>query len=287
MGLRETASKDRPSVRARGILGIISALWSEIRDDHVPLVAAALAYHATFGLLPSIAAAAALLGQFGDSDALKRLADNGSILIPKETTQLLEQFVTAVPKGFGSGLGLALNLGAVILTAYSAASSLLTSLNVVYDAGEHRGWPARSCHNAFDRPLRDHRAFRGAGDCRFASDPRVMDELHGRGRAAMVPLAGARGGVHVEPRRSVPLRTHPSGLEMAGRITRRAHCIGTLDRGFRGSDGLCNPSLLLRPSLRFSGRRGGDPALVLSERALSTRRCRGRRCPNQVGWVRA
>ncbi len=118
---------------------VLRALREEVLSDHVQMVAAGLTFYAVFGLLPGLAAAAALWAQFGDIGVLQQSVENGSHLIPQGTRSVLEQFVTSVPEGFGVGLGLLLNLGLVVLTCYRAASGLLTALNIVYDITERRG----------------------------------------------------------------------------------------------------------------------------------------------------
>ena len=118
---------------------ILRTLREEIPSDHVTMVAAGLAFHAVFGLLPALAAAAALWGQISDLGVLKNSADSGNILLPDGSVQLLKQFVDSVPAGLSGGLGLLLNLGIIIYTSQRAASGLLTALNIAYDVTERRG----------------------------------------------------------------------------------------------------------------------------------------------------
>ncbi len=42
------------------VLDVLRTLWKEVPSDHMLTVAAGLAYYAVFGLLPALAAAAAL-----------------------------------------------------------------------------------------------------------------------------------------------------------------------------------------------------------------------------------
>lgn len=124
--------------RASGVLGAARAMWDEIWSDHALMMAAGLSFYAVLGLLPALAAAAALWGQFGDLDSLKQSVESGGKLFPQGTSGILKQFVTSVPKGFGGGLGLVLNLLLVVATCYRAASGLLATLNIVYDLEETR-----------------------------------------------------------------------------------------------------------------------------------------------------
>ncbi len=123
---------------------LLQAIWAAVWADHVPMVAAALAYYAVFGLLPAIAAAAALWGQFGDLNALHQSALADKSALPTGMADLLSQFLSSVPRGFGGGIGLAVNLGFVLVTSYSAAIGLISALNVVYDTTEDRSWAWRT-----------------------------------------------------------------------------------------------------------------------------------------------
>ena len=115
------------------------ALWNEILSDHVMMTAAGLGFYAVFGLLPALAAAAAIWGQVAGFGSLSQSIGSGNDVLPHDLVNVLRQFVTSVPEGFGGGLGLALNLALVVVTSYRAAGGLLTALNIVYDVQESRG----------------------------------------------------------------------------------------------------------------------------------------------------
>ncbi len=123
---------------------LLRTLWQEIFSDHATMVAAGLAYYAIFGLLPALAAAAAMWGQFGDMDALKQGLQHSGSMLPVATVQLLDEFLTSVPKGFGGGIALLVNLLLVVWVAYRAAGGLLTALNIVYDQEETRSQTRRA-----------------------------------------------------------------------------------------------------------------------------------------------
>ena len=108
------------------------------------MVAAGLAYYAIFGLLPALAAAAALWGQFGDIGELKQGLQHSGSMLPAATVQLLDEFLTSVPRGFGGGIALLVNLVFVLWVAFRAAGGLLTALNIVYDQEETRSRTRRA-----------------------------------------------------------------------------------------------------------------------------------------------
>ena len=130
--------QDKPNPDT-GLRGILITLWHEIPSDHMSTVAAGLAYYGVFGLLPALAAAAALLGQFGGFHVLAESAQQDRGVLPQGTRLLFREFLTGVPEGLGSGAWLAVNIAIVLFTAERAANGLLTSLNIVYDVEEKRG----------------------------------------------------------------------------------------------------------------------------------------------------
>ncbi|MDJ0390148.1 YihY/virulence factor BrkB family protein [Roseomonas sp. E05] len=123
----------------------LRAFLAEVLSDHTQTVAAALAFHAMFGVLPALAGAAALLGKVADPALLRGPVQSGAerLLADKAAASVLVEFVTTVPQGFGFGLGLVLNLLVALWAAQRAASGLLTALNIVYDQTERRGWLQR------------------------------------------------------------------------------------------------------------------------------------------------
>ena len=140
------AFKHTTETRAQGAVRhwLLRTLWQEIFSDHAMMVAAGLAYYAIFGLLPALAAAAALWGQVGDMGALKQGLQHSGSMLPAATVQLLDEFLTSVPRGFGGGIALLVNLVFVLWVAFRAAGGLLTALNIVYDQEETRSRTRRA-----------------------------------------------------------------------------------------------------------------------------------------------
>lgn len=142
---RTTKSRLRPTRARRPLRHPLREFLAEVLSDHTQTVAAALAFHAMFGVLPALAGAAALLGMVADPSMLRGPVQAGAerLLGDKAAVSVLVEFVTTVPQGFGLGVGLALNLVVVLWAAQRAASGLLTALNIVYDQTERRSWLQR------------------------------------------------------------------------------------------------------------------------------------------------
>jgi membrane protein len=114
------------------------AVWREAATDRTMLVAAGLAFFALFGLLPAVAAAAVLYGQFVDAEAMQRqLLALGDVL-PEGAPELLAEFLTEVPAGFGFGVALFGNLAVIFWTVQRTVSGLITAMNITYDVEERR-----------------------------------------------------------------------------------------------------------------------------------------------------
>jgi len=98
-----------------------------------------------FGLLPTLAGAAALWAQIGDVGILQQSAQSSSDsgVIPPEAAAVVKQFLSGVPEQLTGGIGLTLNLLLVLFTACRAARTLMTALNITYDIEEQRGLVAR------------------------------------------------------------------------------------------------------------------------------------------------
>lgn len=129
---------ERPRSR---LLRTLRTLRHEVPSDHLFTVAAGLAYYGVFGLLPTLAGAAALWNLVGDPSQLQQSAQSGANqgLLPQQATNIVQQFLSSVPDALNGGWGLTLNLSMVVYIAWRSARSLLTALNIAYDVDEARG----------------------------------------------------------------------------------------------------------------------------------------------------
>lgn len=129
----------RRRIRAGRIGGLLKELKDELFSDHNQTAAAALAFNGLFGLLPALAAATAIWGLVADPAALRFYAEeDAALVLPEAAADMLVEFVSAVPQGFGLGTALAVNLIVALWASQRAASGLLTALNIVYDERERR-----------------------------------------------------------------------------------------------------------------------------------------------------
>jgi membrane protein len=138
-----TAPAPAASASAAQWLSVLRAALAEIFSDHLRLTAAGLAFYGLLGLVPMLAAAAALYGLVGDPADLARLVDQARGLLPDDAASVLATYLRDTPGKFGLGFGFAVSLLFVLWTAQWAASGLITALNIVFDEPERRSFLKR------------------------------------------------------------------------------------------------------------------------------------------------
>jgi membrane protein len=124
-------------------LPILRAALAEMFSDHLRLTAAGLAFYGLLGLVPALAAVAALYGLVGNPSDLAGLVDQARGLLPDEAASVLSTYLRDTPGKFGLGLGFAVSLLLVLWTAQWAASGMITALNIVFDETEKRSFLKR------------------------------------------------------------------------------------------------------------------------------------------------
>lgn len=107
------------------------------------LSAGGLAFFSLFGLLPAIAAIGAIYGLAISTDTLEAQIAGLSGMLPQPIVQMLREFVSEVPRGFGWGFGLVFNLLIVLWTVQRSASGIITALNLTHSIEESRDRLAR------------------------------------------------------------------------------------------------------------------------------------------------
>lgn len=123
----------------RSFSQICRNVWQESVTDRTMLAASGLAFFAMFALLPAIAGVGAVYGLVADSERLEGQLASLEEELPGGVVDILREFVTSVPAGFGLGIGLLFNLIIVLWTVQRSTSGIITALNIVHDTQEKRG----------------------------------------------------------------------------------------------------------------------------------------------------
>jgi membrane protein len=133
---------ERPSqIPKAGWRDILLRTKREISDDHVSLIAAAVAFYGLLALFPAIAALISLWGLLFDPQQIEQQIEALSTFLPPEAAAIVQAQArqVAVDAG-GLSLGAA---GGILLTLYGASKgmkALMEGLNVIYDEQEERGF---------------------------------------------------------------------------------------------------------------------------------------------------
>jgi membrane protein len=113
-------------------------------DDHIPNIAAALAYYAFLAIPAALMVTLGLFSVLADADAIQRVVDKLGTVMPSQATELIESSLTRMSENTGSGLAV-LGVGLVIAlwSLTGAMQNLMWAFNIAYDREESRGFVRR------------------------------------------------------------------------------------------------------------------------------------------------
>ena len=120
---------------------IVRRTVREIKDDRVPLIAAAMAYYLFLALFPAVIAVVGVLGLADvSSETIGRVADSMRTLLPGGAGDVLADAVVNAGRSSESASLVAALLGvaAAVWSASSGMVALQAGLNVAYDVTEER-----------------------------------------------------------------------------------------------------------------------------------------------------
>jgi membrane protein len=128
----------------RDYLAILRRAVKQSNDDHLPNLAAALAYYAFLAIPSSLLLAAGLFGLFAGPDAVGTVIDKLSRVMPAEATSLVRDSLARLTEKQGTSVTLIAVGGALALWSLSGAmQNLMWALNLAYDREETRGFVKR------------------------------------------------------------------------------------------------------------------------------------------------
>ena len=134
---------DRPSgIPAAGWRDIAARVRSGIRDDHVTLSAAGVAFYGFLATVPALAAVVGVLGLAVDAPRARTLVEDLFGGLPVEARQLLADQLAAVAERSTGSLSLSVVVG-VLLSLWAASgamSALVEAVGVVYGERDDRGF---------------------------------------------------------------------------------------------------------------------------------------------------
>ncbi|MBV8188684.1 MAG: YihY/virulence factor BrkB family protein [Alphaproteobacteria bacterium] len=127
---------------ARGWKDIGRAIYRNVSDHRILVLAAGSAFYAILSLSPTLAAAVSLYGLFADSRRIGALLDQLSGVLPGGMVDVVRDQLQRLIEHPRSTLGitLAVSLALSVWSANSGTKSLIDALNIVYGERERRGF---------------------------------------------------------------------------------------------------------------------------------------------------
>jgi len=132
-------------IPAPGWKDILARVRLEVKRDRVPLMSAAVAFHALLALFPALVALVSLYGLFADPSSIDRQVDDWLGTAPREVRELLTSQLQSITENAGAAAGLAVVLGTIVAlwSASSGIAHLIEATNIAYDEEETRNFVAR------------------------------------------------------------------------------------------------------------------------------------------------
>lgn len=139
LGKRATSPSGVP---LRGWWQIALRVADQLTQDHVPVVAAGVAFFGFLAIFPAIAGFVILYGLVADPSTVTEQLSPIRDLVPREVFELL---ATQLQKVSGTtsgtlGLGLLLSLGFAVWSSAKGATALLTAMDIAYNEPHRTGW---------------------------------------------------------------------------------------------------------------------------------------------------
>src|SRR4051812_44845531 len=142
--------EDHPGLRAetptqipaRGWWQITRRAMKEATADHVPILAAGVAFFAFLAIFPAIIAAISLYGLVADPETVAAQARDLSAALPEQARPILADQLQSVASASGGALGFSfvVSIVAALWSASSGTGNLLKAINIAYDEDETRGF---------------------------------------------------------------------------------------------------------------------------------------------------
>jgi membrane protein len=129
-------------IPAKGWWQVTRRALKESSADHVPMLAAGVAFFAFLAVFPALIAAITLYGLIAEPSLVAQQVQDLAGVLPRETQPLIaDQLNAVVSAGDGAlGIGLVISLLAALWSASSGIGNLMQAINLAYDEEESRGF---------------------------------------------------------------------------------------------------------------------------------------------------
>lgn len=132
---------DAPTqITKRGWWDVAVRVKREVKDDHMGLVGAGVAFYSLLSLFPALVALISVYGLVVDPAQASKQVNELAAFMPEASRELIERQLTDITDNAktGLGIGLAVSLLAAIWSASGGMRALMIGLNIAYDEPETR-----------------------------------------------------------------------------------------------------------------------------------------------------
>ncbi|HUP74679.1 MAG TPA: YihY/virulence factor BrkB family protein [Acidimicrobiales bacterium] len=134
---------DAPTqIPPRGWKDVLARTKTEVKQDRVPMLSAAVAFYSLLAIVPAMVAIVSLYGLLADPSDVDRQVGEWLGSAPQEVRDLIAAQLTSITENAGTAVGIGVVIG-ILVALWSASSGmahLVEAINIVYDEEETRGW---------------------------------------------------------------------------------------------------------------------------------------------------
>jgi membrane protein len=125
---------------AEPALSVAKEVVAGIKEDHVTLMGAGVAFYGFLAFIPALVAVVSVYGLVGDPDNIQDIADRLEGAMPAEAQELIVQQLESITSTSGSALsiGLAVSTLAALWATSSGMAHLVEAVNVVHGHADER-----------------------------------------------------------------------------------------------------------------------------------------------------
>jgi len=134
---------DSPTeVPAKGWLAVLKRSFKQLREDNVPILAAAVAFYLFLSVIPALAASISLYGLIAEPEEIIQSVRDITAGLPRAAQRLLVNQAGVIANKEASTLSISLlvSVSAALFSASKGTQSLVKALNIAYGQRETRGF---------------------------------------------------------------------------------------------------------------------------------------------------
>lgn len=119
----------------RDWLDVARTLWTEVRHDSVPIVAAGVAFYGVLGLIPALVIAVSLYGIFTDPSEAEQQVTALLEVLPESTARVVAGQIEPIATFSSAGLsfGVLASLAVLVWVASNAIRAVVRAVVIAYD----------------------------------------------------------------------------------------------------------------------------------------------------------